>query len=119
MAPSRAAAQLVALPFAPPALTRPLRSGYAALRRPASSSPVSANPSLVCSHLRPRRGTGSILLFPPPCTRPYSQLAGATPHPPDYLNDAELHIFNKIKAELDPAKLEVCHSLPLLSLSHP
>jgi hypothetical protein len=39
-------------------------------------------------------------------TRPYSQ-AGAAPQPPDYLNEAELHIFNKIKGELEPVKLEV------------
>jgi hypothetical protein len=33
------------------------------------------------------------------------------PEPPDYLNEAELHIFNKIKAELAPAKLEVRHGI--------
>jgi stress-induced morphogen len=27
---------------------------------------------------------------------------------PDYLNEAELHIFNKIKGEMEPTKLEVC-----------
>ncbi|KAG9189386.1 hypothetical protein G6011_06254 [Alternaria panax] len=42
-----------------------------------------------------------------PCTRSYSQSASVTPEAPDYLNEAELHVFNKIKAELDPVKLEV------------
>src|SRR4051812_45801149 len=42
-----------------------------------------------------------------PCIRSYSQAAGAAPEPPDYLNEAELHIFNKIRGELDPVKLEV------------
>lgn len=27
--------------------------------------------------------------------------------PPDYLNEKELHIFNKIKESLEPVKLEV------------
>ncbi|KAH8704567.1 bola protein [Phaeosphaeriaceae sp. PMI808] len=39
--------------------------------------------------------------------RAYSQQGGASPEPPDYLNDAELHVFNKIKATLEPVKLEV------------
>ncbi|KAF2187240.1 bola-like protein [Zopfia rhizophila CBS 207.26] len=29
------------------------------------------------------------------------------PEPPDYLSEGELHVFNKIKAELDPVRLEV------------
>jgi len=33
--------------------------------------------------------------------------ATSTPEPPDYLDEAELHIFNKIKSELQPARLEV------------
>lgn len=41
-------------------------------------------------------------------TRSYSQPASSAPEPPDYLNEAELHIFHKIKQELDPVKLEVC-----------
>lgn len=36
----------------------------------------------------------------------YSQ-AGNAPQPPDYLSEGELEIFNKIKAELDPTRLEV------------
>lgn len=45
--------------------------------------------------------------FPTICTRSYSQSTAASPEPPDYLNEAELHVFNKIKAELEPVKLEV------------
>ncbi|CAN9286239.1 unnamed protein product [Alternaria alternata] len=33
--------------------------------------------------------------------------ASAAPEAPDYLNEAELHVFNKIKSELEPVKLEV------------
>ncbi|KAF2638602.1 bola-like protein, partial [Massarina eburnea CBS 473.64] len=29
------------------------------------------------------------------------------PEPPDYLNERELHIFNKVKGALEPVKLEV------------
>ncbi|ORY15105.1 bola protein [Clohesyomyces aquaticus] len=43
---------------------------------------------------------------PATVTRPYSQ--NATPlEPPDHLSEGELHVFRKIKAELDPVKLEV------------
>ncbi|USP77861.1 uncharacterized protein yc1106_05135 [Curvularia clavata] len=41
------------------------------------------------------------------CTRAYSQSASTTPQPPDFLNEAELHVFNKIRSELEPVKLEV------------
>lgn len=51
-------------------------------------------------------------LSPSPRTRPAFSpssrgYATSTPDPPDYLNEAELHIFNKIKAELQPVNLEV------------
>jgi len=51
--------------------------------------------------------------LPTLCTRSYSQSASAAPEAPDYLNEAELHVFNKIKAELEPVKLEVCNASPL------
>ncbi|KNG46428.1 bola-like protein [Stemphylium lycopersici] len=60
-----------------------------------------------------------------PCTRLYSQSASATPQAPDYLNEAELHVFNKIKAELEPAKLEVqdisggCGSMYAIEIESP
>jgi hypothetical protein len=69
------------------------------------------------SVVRPQRDTQlSTVLQPSPwghayranlCVRSYSQQASAAPEPPDYLNEAELHIFNKIRGELDPVKLEV------------
>jgi hypothetical protein len=50
--------------------------------------------------------------FSAPCTRLYSQSASTAPEAPDYLNEAELHVFNKIMAELEPVKLEVCSASP-------
>ncbi|KAF2107175.1 bola protein [Lophiotrema nucula] len=47
-----------------------------------------------------------IQVVAPARRRCYSQDANP-PEPPDYLNEAELSIFNKIKAELEPVKLEV------------
>ena len=45
-----------------------------------------------------------------PIRRSYSQSQHTPPpEPPDYLSEGELHIFNKIKAELDPVRLEVCN----------
>ena len=41
--------------------------------------------------------------------------ATATPEAPTYLNEAERQIFNKIKAELQPVKLEVCAGTPMRS----
>ena len=52
------------------------------------------------------------------CVRSYSQQSSVAPEPPDYLNEAELHIFNKIKGELEPAKLEV-RIMPTVLLSRP
>ena len=40
-------------------------------------------------------------------SRPYSAEASGAPEPPDFLNEAELHVFNKIRGELEPTKLEV------------
>ena len=48
--------------------------------------------------------------FSAPRTRSYSESASAAPEAPDYLNEAELHVFNKMKAELEPVKLEVCNT---------
>src|SRR5690242_3658083 len=44
--------------------------------------------------------------------RAYSAQAEGAPEPPDFLNEAELHIFNKIRGELEPTKLEVRGHLP-------
>ena len=40
-------------------------------------------------------------------TRAYSAQVSGAPEPPDFLNEAELHVFNKIRRELEPTKLEV------------
>merc|ERR1711964_280253 len=63
--------------------------------------------------------------LPTLCTRSYSQSASAAPEAPDYLNEAELHVFNKIKAELEPVKLEVqdisggCGSMYAIQIESP
>jgi len=47
------------------------------------------------------------------------------PEPPDYLNEAELHLFNKIKAALQPVGLKVqdksggCGSMYALEIESP
>ncbi|EAT79613.2 hypothetical protein HBH56_184300 [Parastagonospora nodorum] len=57
--------------------------------------------------------------------RSYSQQATTGPVAPDYLNEAELHVFNKIKGELDPVKLEVqdisggCGSMYAIEIESP
>ncbi|KAF1965602.1 bola-like protein [Bimuria novae-zelandiae CBS 107.79] len=57
------------------------------------------------SRISPALHSGITRAFPAlPSRRGY---ATATPEPPDYLNEAELQIFNKIKAELQPVTLEV------------
>ncbi|PVI06361.1 bola-like protein [Periconia macrospinosa] len=55
-----------------------------------------------CSDLRLKRARN----FPAflPFQRSYST---AVPEPPDYLNDRELHVFNKIRDALEPVQLEV------------
>ncbi|KAH6625815.1 bola protein [Boeremia exigua] len=58
-------------------------------------------------------------------TRAYSTQASGMPEPPDFLNDAELHIFNKIRGELEPTKLEVqdisggCGSMYAIEIESP
>ncbi|KAF2678162.1 bola-like protein, partial [Lentithecium fluviatile CBS 122367] len=42
-----------------------------------------------------------------PPRRAYSTPSAPPPEPPDYLNEAELRIFNKVKVELEPVRLEV------------
>ncbi|KAH9868009.1 hypothetical protein IAQ61_007316 [Plenodomus lingam] len=65
------------------------------------------------------------LCLPTMCTRAYSQPAGAALEPPDYLNEAELQVFNKIKAKLEPVRLEVqdisggCGSMYALDIESP
>ncbi|KAF1917443.1 bola protein [Ampelomyces quisqualis] len=109
-----------------------------ALLRCMTSAPThlhTASRALSTSVVRhPQRSTQPSALRPalsrhtPPathCTRTYSQPPRATPEPPAHLNEAELHIFNKIREQLDPAKLEVqdisggCGSMYALSIESP
>lgn len=92
MAPSRALlfARLRATPHILPCARRTIASCTQAHRSRISPA-LSSGPTRAVPALLARRG-----------------YATATPDPPDYLNEAELQIFNKIKAELQPVKLEVC-----------
>ncbi|KAH6838426.1 hypothetical protein AA0119_g3888 [Alternaria tenuissima] len=98
MAPSRAVLlRRIASATATPCLrptSRLLATSSYALCRTQQSSPL-------------RSGLLQQSRFPTLCTRLYSQSASAAPEAPDYLNEAELHVFNKIKSELEPVKLEV------------
>jgi hypothetical protein len=66
-----------------------------------STSAALARPQLARATAIPRFQTANAY------TRSYSAQASGAPEPPDFLNEAELHIFNKIKTELEPVKLEV------------
>ncbi|KAF2795596.1 bola-like protein [Melanomma pulvis-pyrius CBS 109.77] len=94
MAPSRALARSAASAFVRPPPRATLRLLFMARRISclAAVRPTALQPG----PLRNSPATAT-------STRSYSQ----APEPPDYLNEAELHIFNKIKAELAPVKLEV------------
>ncbi|KAF2085229.1 bola-like protein, partial [Saccharata proteae CBS 121410] len=54
-----------------------------------------------------------------------SEASASGPEPPDYLSEGELHIFEKIKAHLEPVKLEVqdisggCGSMYALEIESP
>lgn len=92
MAPSRAllvVAQLRPSPRLLPATRRAI-SSCAQAHRPRLSPALLSGPTRAFPALSSRRA-----------------YATAAPEPPDYLNEAELHIFNKIKAELQPVTLEV------------
>ncbi|KAF2003162.1 bola-like protein, partial [Amniculicola lignicola CBS 123094] len=51
--------------------------------------------------------------------------SSTAPEPPDYLNEKELHIFNKVKGELEPVRLEVqdisggCGSMYAIEIESP
>ncbi|KAL6174262.1 hypothetical protein ACJQWK_00401 [Exserohilum turcicum] len=85
--------------------------------RPASCLPTAfATPIQKPQHIPALRpGPWRQPLSCTPRTQAYSQSASTTPQAPDYLNEAELHVFNKIKSELEPLKLEVCTDFPTLS----
>ncbi|KAF2448185.1 bola-like protein [Karstenula rhodostoma CBS 690.94] len=72
---------------------------------PATRRTISSCAQAHRSRLSPALLSGPTRAFPALSSR--RAYATAAPEPPDYLNEAELHIFNKIKAELQPVKLEV------------
>ncbi|KAH7076171.1 bola protein [Paraphoma chrysanthemicola] len=96
MAPSRAILRCITSASVLPHIRPTLRP----ISTPANSRCMTTTSAL---HYSPVQHTG----FPAICTRSYSQASAAAPEPPEYLNEAELHIFNKIKTELEPVKLEV------------
>lgn len=99
MAPSRALLiQRMASACTRPQI--PMRAGARLFSSPAAPAAV-ARPRCMRAAVTPRfRNT-------PATTRAYSAPADGAPEPPDFLNEAELHIFNKIRGELEPTKLEV------------
>jgi hypothetical protein len=101
MAPSRAVAARVATACMR-TQTQPGRLAPRLFSTTAASTQYTARTQFA-SALRSSRP-----LVPSFPARSYSQEAGAAPEPPEFLSEGELHIFNKIKAELEPVKLEVC-----------
>jgi hypothetical protein len=97
MAPSRALQRCAASLLRTSTNRAPRLHAVAAYRTP-QPSPLLAYSSLV-----------SAAPVAAPCRRLYSQdtQASSAPEAPDYLSEGELHVFNKIKAELDPVHLEV------------
>jgi hypothetical protein len=100
MAPSRAVAARVA--------TACMRTQT----QPGRLAPRLFSTAAISAHYTARTQFTSALrssrpLVPSFPARSYSQQAGAAPEPPEFLSEGELHIFNKIKAELEPVKLEV------------
>ncbi|EOA83191.1 uncharacterized protein SETTUDRAFT_43065 [Exserohilum turcica Et28A] len=95
--------------------------------RPASCLPTAfATPIQKPQHIPALRpGPWRQPLSCTPRTQAYSQSASTTPQAPDYLNEAELHVFNKIKSELEPLKLEVqdisggCGSMYAIEIESP
>ncbi|EUC29818.1 hypothetical protein COCCADRAFT_105549 [Bipolaris zeicola 26-R-13] len=108
-------------------LLRPIAFGNATLRLPLTSP-------LITKFATPlKRTLHSSTLWSRPvrqpqlciCKRAYSQSASTTLQAPDYLNEAELHVFNKLKSELEPVKLEVqdisggCGSMYAIEIESP
>ncbi|KAI5246520.1 hypothetical protein E4T43_02600 [Aureobasidium subglaciale] len=101
MAPSRAVFRSVSTALAA------LRSSAPATRTLASSASRQLHhlslPRPAATHTLPTFATS-----PPPRRWNSSEAAGESAvEAPDYLDEKELHIFTKLKAELDPTKLEV------------
>lgn len=96
MAPSRAfLIRRIASAYVQPQIS--MRAGTRLLSTPA----IAARPQCIRAP--------AIFQLQTACTprRAYSAAASGAPEPPDFLNEAELHVFNKIRGELEPTKLEV------------
>ncbi|KAF1354351.1 bola-like protein [Lizonia empirigonia] len=90
-----------------------------ASKRLPSTSAAATRPQCMQATVSPRLQT------PYAAARSYSAQADGAPEPPDFLNEAELHVFNKIKGELVPTKLEVqdisggCGSMYAIEIESP
>ncbi|OJD36165.1 bola-like protein [Diplodia corticola] len=122
MAPSRAASRIAA-------------SAALSARRCAASAASAHTPltrrcyaQLLFSHKtptpRPARAHAAPFAQCPAAARRCMSSSPA-PEPPDYLSEGELHVFNKIKDNLDPVRLEVqdisggCGSMYALDIESP
>lgn len=128
MAPSRAfkrlatsATQPPAQSSAPPHIMHNIRSAYA---RTCNYRPISTLSARTRTHTRTpstpiatgHRQARSWAQKDSPISQQRQSRSYSSPsadsgpdavQPPDYLNEKELHVFNKIKAELEPVRLEV------------
>ncbi|KAH7061085.1 bola protein [Macrophomina phaseolina] len=119
MAPSRAAVSRIAA-FA-------ARSTRRCASAASARAPVRLTPSYHASSLlappAPARAPVSLRQCVPAARRAMS--IAAAPEPPDYLSEGELHVFNKIKDNLVPVRLEVqdisggCGSMYALDIESP
>ncbi|GME61617.1 bola-like protein [Neofusicoccum parvum] len=124
MAPSRAASRLAAR-LSTRRCTRPA-SAHALAR---SWTPVTRSyAQLLLPHARPALRSAHVsssLLQQCPAAPRRNFSAAAAPEPPDYLSEGELHVFNKIKDNLEPVRLEVqdisggCGSMYALDIESP
>ncbi|KAF4313719.1 bola-like protein [Botryosphaeria dothidea] len=120
MAPSRAAVSRIAANAA-----FSTRRCASAARLPIPLTPSSANSFF--SPRIPARASVSVSHYRqcPAAARRAMSTAAAAPEPPDYLSEGELHVFNKIKDNLDPVRLEVqdisggCGSMYALDIESP
>ncbi|KAF2714773.1 bola-like protein [Pleomassaria siparia CBS 279.74] len=106
MAPSRALVRFAT--SAQHRSTPHLLSPACRMRIYTSRRPISAL-AFVCRNTRASLHPGPLRHSPAFATprRSYSQIGATAPEPPDYLNEKELHIFNKLKTELQPVQLTV------------
>ncbi|KAJ8108148.1 hypothetical protein OPT61_g8374 [Boeremia exigua] len=104
------------------------RIAYASMRSPIRMHAGAILPSIPAAACRPqciRSAALTRLQTSQASIRAYSAQASGAPEPPDFLNDAELQVFNKIRGELEPTKLEVqdisggCGSMYAIEIESP